>query len=65
MRIRISYTTEVSDAFRRAIRFHYGHPGLATRAEVKDWIVRYGETGDDDLMYALQQAIERGDEEAI
>jgi hypothetical protein len=55
MKVRIEYTIDVSDDYRRAIRLHYGQPGLATRAEVKRWIETHGSSQDDDLMYDLQQ----------
>lgn len=35
MKVRIEYTVDVSDDYRRAINLHYGRPGLATRDEVK------------------------------
>lgn len=54
MRVRISYTVEVDDAFRRAINLHYGLPGLATRAEVKQWFAAHGESESDNVMYDLQ-----------
>lgn len=56
MRVRVAYTTEVSDDYRRAIRLHYGKPGLATRAEVKRWLEAHGSAEDDDLMFDLQNA---------
>jgi len=62
VKVRVDYTVTVSDDYRRAIRMHFGRPGLASRDEVKSWLRSYGESGDDDLMYDLQQAIERGDE---
>ena len=55
MRVRVEYTTTVADDYRRAIRLHYGQPGLATRAEVKDWLMRYGSSEDDNLMFELAQ----------
>ncbi len=30
-------TVEVDEPFRRALRVHYGKPGLATRVEVRAW----------------------------
>ena len=56
MKVRISYTVEVSDYLRRAIRHYYGETGLATREEVKDWIERYGSSEDDNLVQALQNS---------
>ena len=50
MRVRISYTVEVGDDYRRAIRAFYGKDGLATREEVRAWVQRYGDSMDDDLM---------------
>jgi hypothetical protein len=55
MRVRVCYTTTVDDDYRRAINLHYGEPGLATRAEVRDWLERHGTAEDDDLMFELEQ----------
>jgi hypothetical protein len=62
MKVRIDYTTDVDDDYRRAINLYYGKPGLATRKEVQNWIERYGSSEDDNLMHDLQKARERGDE---
>ena len=62
MKVRVEYTTEVSDDYRRAINIFYGKPGLATREEVKRWIQAYGTSGDDDLMQDLWSARARGEE---
>lgn len=51
MKVRISYTVEVSDDYRRAIRRFYGKEGLATREEVQDWHEAHGASLDDDLMW--------------
>lgn len=50
MKIRIAYTVEVSDEYRRAINERYGRPGLATREQVRQWIHQNGTSMDDDLM---------------
>lgn len=42
MKVRITYTAEVSDEERRAIRAHYGEDGLATREEVKNFFEDFG-----------------------
>ena len=55
VRVRVTYTTSVDDDYRRAIRLFYGQGGLATREEVRDWLMRYGASQDDDLMFALQK----------
>lgn len=57
MRVRISYTVEVDDDFRRGIRRYYGK-GLATRQEVKDWCERYGNSEDDNIAWQEQQVRE-------
>lgn len=62
MRVRVEYTVEVNDDYRRAINIFYGRPGLASRAEVKRWIEAYGSSGDDDLMQDLWSARARGEE---
>ena len=55
MRVRISYLVEVDDAFRRAVNVHYGLPGMATRAEIKQWFRMYGDSGTDDVMHDSEQ----------
>lgn len=55
MKVRVAYTVEVDDDFRRAVRAFYGQPGLATRAELKDWFRDYGRSQDDDVMWELQE----------
>ena len=50
MRIRVQYTVEVPDEYRRAINMYFGRPGLATREEVKWWLEMHGSAEDDDLM---------------
>lgn len=52
-RLRVTQTVAVNDEYRRAIRLHYGQDGLATDEEVRNWIIRYGSSGDDDLMHDL------------
>lgn len=52
MRVRVAYTVEASDWFRRAIRRYYGQTGLATRAEVRRWMEQYGDSMNDDLSMA-------------
>lgn len=49
MKVRINYTVEVDDVFRREINRWYGRPGLASREEVKRWFEAYGSSMDDDL----------------
>lgn len=53
MKVRISYTEDVDDDFRRAIRIHYGGTGLATRLEVQRWFESYGSSENDNLMQEL------------
>lgn len=50
MKIRISYTVEVPDRYRKAINARKGKPGMATRDEVRNFIELYGESMDDDLL---------------
>lgn len=57
MKVRVEYTVEVNDEFRRAIRRYYGDSGLASRADVRRWCQTYGDSMDADVMY------DYGDEE--
>jgi len=62
MKVRIDYTVDVSDDYRRAIRHHFGEPGLATRAEVRSWLMGHGSAEDDDLMHDLDKNEPEGED---
>lgn len=64
MKVRVAYTIEASDDYRRAINLHYGKSGLATRAEVRRWLRDHGSAEDDSLMWDLQQREEAGRRES-
>lgn len=59
MRVRVSYSTDVEDDYRRAINAYFGLPGLASRQDVKDWLRMHGTSMDDDLMRELDPKEER------
>ncbi len=61
MKVRIDYTTEVPDIYRRAINLHYGRPGLASRDEIKQWYESHGTSADDNLMLELEREEEDDD----
>lgn len=52
MKVRITYTAEVPDDYRRALALERGSTDgrMATRQELKDWFWLYGQTMDDDIM---------------
>ena len=54
MKVRVSYTVDVSDDYRRAVNQQYGREGLATRDQVRRWLEAHGASQDQDLMQALQ-----------
>lgn len=61
MRVRVTYTINATDDYRRAIRAYYGLDGLATRAEVQQWLWRHGSSMDDDLIelaWAEEETVE-------
>lgn len=58
MKVKIEYTIEVDDDFRRGINMYYDKPGLATRQEVKDWFRAYGESMDDEISWLVQKTLE-------
>ena len=58
VKVHVSYTVTVSEDYRRAIRLHYGQAGLATRAEVKRWLMAHGAAEDDTLLHDLAQTEE-------
>lgn len=53
MKVKIEYTEEVTDEYRRAINHYHGKPGLASRQEVKDWFWLHGQSMNDDIMFDL------------
>ena len=55
MKVRISYTIDVNDEYREAIRNHYGEKGLATREEVRAWAEIYGSSCDADILCELEE----------
>lgn len=62
MKVRVCYTVDVNDDYRRAIRFRFGQEGLATREEVVSFIKQNGSSVDDDLMFEYRQAFEKKEE---
>lgn len=51
MRVRVNYTVDVDDEFRRALAQRTGTDGLATREQVRHWYERNGQ-GADDIVFA-------------
>jgi len=62
MRVRIAYSVHAPDWYRREINRYYGREGLATRDQVRDWFMAYGNSMDDDLAVQADQA-DRHEEE--
>lgn len=61
IKVKVVQTVTVSTDFRRAINRHYGKPGLATRDEVRDWIISYGDSMNENLSTQEDAARERGE----
>jgi len=57
MKVRISYSVEVADKVRRAIRAYYGQSGLASREEIQRWFTTYGDTMDNEIDGIYERAI--------
>lgn len=49
MKVKICYTVEVDDTFRRKIKEWYGEEGLANREDIQNWFRLHGESRNDDL----------------
>ena len=52
----------VSDRLRRAINFHHGKSGQATRQEVRGWLWQHGHSKDEELLRALFESEEKKDD---
>lgn len=51
MKVRVSYTTDASEAYRRALSCRWGEDGkLATRDEIRTHLEHVGISEDDDIM---------------
>lgn len=61
MRVHVSYTVEVSDDLRRAIRNHFGQIGMANREEVKNWFHMHGDAETDTVLSDLEGRESRND----
>lgn len=61
MKVRVVQTIDATDEYRRAIRHHYGRQGLATREEVREWVIKHGESLDNDIMCEMADDAARGE----
>jgi hypothetical protein len=50
MKVRIEYTVDADDDFRRRINAYHGDSGKASRDDVKGWFYVHGQSMNDDLM---------------
>ena len=50
MKVRISYTVEVDDEFRKALRAYHNKSGMATRDEIKKWYEERGDSDNEDML---------------
>ena len=55
MKIRVTYTVNVTDDYRRAIAKYHGKPGLASRTDVQLWLYLHGISMDDDLEFLIDE----------
>jgi len=51
MKVKITYTVQVSESERRGIAKHFGDKGLASRKDVKHFLVQNGKSGLDDAAF--------------
>lgn len=58
-------TLYVPDVLRRAIAYRHGNPGLASREEVRQWYVGYGQSAASDIIDELIQAEPEWKEQAV
>lgn len=65
MKVRVTYTVEVSDEYRRALASYYGGAGLATREEVQAHHRVNGTSLDDDVMYDYGQKMRRTRDDSL
>lgn len=55
MKVRVCYTVECTDRYRRAVNNFHGLPGLATKKDLQQWLEMNGGSCDDDIMFQLDQ----------
>jgi len=56
MKVRVSFTVEVDECFRRALNHYYGHPGLASREMVRRWYEDNASSVDADMLNEYDHA---------
>lgn len=49
MKVRISYTVDLTDDSRRKMRAYFGEDGLANRDDIRTWYIVFGNSLDDEL----------------
>lgn len=62
MKVRVAYTVDANDIYRRAINCYYGKPGLASREDVVSWQRMHGSSMDDDVMHEFWGKVKRREE---
>ena len=60
MKVRICFTVDVDERFRRALRQRTGQDGLASREEVRQWYEQNASSVDDDMLYDYDSSQETG-----
>lgn len=61
MKVNINYTINIDNRYRRAVRAWYGDKGLATRKELKNWFIIYGESMDTTVIEELERQEKEGE----
>lgn len=59
MRVKVCFTVDVDDEFRRALNSYYGKSGLATREEIRQHYETQSGSIDTDIINEFQEARER------
>jgi hypothetical protein len=58
MKVRVCFTVEVDEQFRRALAAYYSQPGLANRKDIKQWYVMQAKSNDPGMQFDGERAAE-------
>jgi hypothetical protein len=58
VKVKVSYTVDVTDEYRFAINNYYGRPGKANSKEVKQFLKIHGASINDDILDEYRKEVE-------
>jgi len=61
VKVRVTFTVDVDDRFRRALNHYYGREGLASRSDIQKWYESNASSVDADMFQEYDMSEVKGD----